>query len=202
MTLSKSEFESIRELIPLYVKGLLTEKQKAAVEKSSDEHPELRIEIDQWRRILRAYQAIEETIPQPSRALYARIASAIRDKEESGYFSRFFASRKLSLAFMAAQFLIIIALSVYIVQMRPDYRTLSAPPSVITAGAVKIHIVFKESASSGEIKNLLVRVGARITDGPGMSGMYVVEIPSTDDADKKLDVLRNSTIVEFVEKSF
>ena len=201
MTFSKAEYESVRELIPLYVKGLLSDSQKAEVEKAMEDHAGLKDEIQQWKEILTAYKAIEEKIPQPSGAVYSRIAARIREQDCPGLFGRFLASKKLSFAFIAAQFLIILALGIYIVQTKPDYRTLNAPPKE-TGSSLKINIVFKETATEAEIRQLLLKVNAHIIDGPKRSGLYLIEVLFPEEAEKSLSVLQNNTIVEVAEKSY
>jgi hypothetical protein len=201
MTSSKSDYESVRELIPLYVKGLLSDSQKAEVERAADEHAELRTEIDQWKKIQGAYETIEGKIPQPSGTLYSRIAAGIKEQDQPGFFEKFMLSKKLALSFIAAQFLIIVALGIYILQSKPEYSTLSAPPSE-TDSLIKIHIIFKETATEADIRKLLLQVHARIISGPSMSGLYVIELPSQEEIDKSLSILQGNKIVEFAEKAY
>ncbi|MEW6570218.1 MAG: hypothetical protein AB1390_03430 [Nitrospirota bacterium] len=185
------------------MKGLLSDSQKAEVEKASDEHPELRMEIEQWKKIQRLYKTIEGDIPQPSSAVYSRVAARIKEHDQPGFFERFLTSRKLTLAFIAGQFLVILALGIYtyITQTKPEYRTLSAPPAK-TEDSVKIHIVFKETAAEADIRKLLLQVHARIINGPSRSGLYVIEIPSREDVGKSLSILQGNTIAEVAEKAY
>jgi hypothetical protein len=202
MTCSKNFYESMRELIPLYVKGLLSDAQQVEVKKAADEHPELRMEIEQWKKIQRSYETIERRIPQPSSAVYSRIAAGIKGHDKSGFFESFMTSRKLTFAFTAGQFLVILALGIYtyMIQTKPEYRTLSSPPAK-TEDAVKIHIAFKETASESDIRKLLLQVNARIINGPSRSGLYVIAIPSREDVGKSLSILQGNTIVEVAEKA-
>lgn len=201
MTFSEAHFESMRELIPLYVKGLLPASRRADIENAAEKDARLKLEIEHWRKIHGAYEVIGERIPHPSPAAYPRIAAVIREQHGTGFFGRFAASRKIPLAFIAVQFLVIIALGIYIIQTRAEYRTLSVPQNIIN-GPVKIHIVFRENATEAEIRNLLLQVHARIISGPSRSGLYLIEIPSGEDADKRLGILQNAVIVEIAEKSY
>ena len=69
-----------------------------------------------------------------------------RIKKARACFQRLMPSPSFSLAFMAVQLLIIITLGVYILQLKHEYRTLSAP-SVMVSEPVKINIVFKEKTT-------------------------------------------------------
>ena len=201
MTFSKEYYEYIKELIPLYVKGLLPESQKAEVQKAADEHAELKIEIDQWKKIHKAYEIIETKIPQPSFALYSRISTRIKEQKQPGVFEKFISSKKLAFAFIVGQFLLILALGIYILHTKPEYSTLSAPPLKIE-DSVKINIVFKETATESDIRKLLLQVHGRIINGPSISGLYVIEIPFGEEVDKSLSILQSDKIVEVAEKSY
>jgi anti-sigma factor RsiW len=185
----------------LYVKGLLSDAQKAEVERAAEDHARIKDEIEYWKEILNAYRAIEDKIPQPSGAIYARISAGIREHEQPGLFGRFLASRKLSFAFIAAQFLIIIAMGIYIVQTRSEYRTLSEPPYE-AKGTIRINVVFKEGVAEVDIRRLLLKVHARIIDGPSASGRYVIAISSPEEADKSLSLLQDSMMVELAEGAY
>jgi hypothetical protein len=65
---------------------------------------------------------------------------------------------------------------------RAEYRTLAASPTgdgaVPAAGSlVQIHIVFAESTTEKQIRELLLRARARLVDGPSPLGTYTLEIP-------------------------
>jgi anti-sigma factor RsiW len=59
-------------------------------------------------------------------------------------------------------------------------------PAVTTRGLsaqpTRLSLVFKPQAQEAQIRELLVSLGARIVDGPGPAGTYVVELPAADPA--------------------
>ena len=116
---------------------------------------------------------------------------------------RLIPSHGVSLALVAAQLLIIIVLGVYVINLKHEYRTLSAPSITETEETSKtIHVVFKEDASEAEIRNLLLQMNARIIDGPCSSGLYIIRIPSQERLDDVLNTLRKNKIVVMAERAY
>lgn len=205
MTLSEKECAAIRELIPMYVKGLLTASQHEELEKALTVCPEFETEVIEWLEIKKAYGFIEKELPLPSSRIYSKIAETI-DKEKGLGFSRFLHGKfkiapGFSLALIAAQFLIIITLAMHMAGLKPEYRTLSAP-AIKTDMPVKINIVFAENVSEAEIRKLLLQVNARIIDGPYSSGLYIIGLPSEDKAKAALKTLKKDSIVTMVERAY
>lgn len=201
MTSSKTDCESIKSLVPLYVRGLLYGPEKAEFERALIERPELRDEVERWRAIGSAYEALEARLPHPPSWAYSRITDKIKKTEKVSFFQRVIPAEKLSFALIAAQLLIIIALGVYIMNLRTEYGTLSAP-SMVTEGLVRINVVFEEDAPEGEIRRLLTEVDGRIIDGPYSSGLYVIGIASEKGLEDALNKLRANRIVMKAERTY
>jgi anti-sigma factor RsiW len=201
MTSSKPDLDSIKYLIPLYLKGGLSETQRAEVEKALQEFPGLKDEMKSWKEIAEAYRAIEEKLPQPPAEAYFQISQKISEMERPRWFAWFRLSPVASFALITAQLVIIIALGIYLMNLRMEYRTLSAPSW--TAGMpAKMNVVFKENATEAEIRNLLSRVGGKIIDGPSLSGLYIIGIVSDKDWQNSLVTLKQSKIVEMAERTY
>jgi len=102
---------------------------------------------------------------------------------------------------ITAQILIIVVLGIYVVNLRTEYRTLSAT-SVITEKQVKINVVFKEDATVEDIRKLLLQIDGKIIDGPSSSGLYIIGITSKEKLDDSLNTLRKNKIVVLAERAY
>ena len=201
MTSSKRDFNSLKYLIPLYVKGKLSETQRAEVEKALKESPGLRDEMESWKELEEAYRAIEEKLPLPPVGAYSKITQKIGEINRPGWLSWFRLSPALSFTLITAQLIVIVVLGIYFMHLKTEYRTLSTP-SVTREIPVRINVVFKEDASEAEIRNLLSRTNGKIIDGPSLSGLYVIGIASDKDWQKALTTLKQSKIVEMAERTY
>ena len=201
MTSCNKDYASFDHLVPLYVKGILTDAQRREFEKAVSECPDLKNTIEEWKLLSDAYKSLECRLPEPSRNLFPKITEKVRESKKESWFQRFMPSPSFSLAFMAVQLLIIITLGVCIVQLKHEYSTLSAP-LVMVSEPIKINIVFKENTMETEIRNLLLQVNGRIIDGPYSTGLYVVGIKSDADLEKTLNIIRVNKIVAIAEKAY
>lgn len=201
MTLHKKDCEAMKDLMPLYVKGLLSAEEKKKVEEAFDLCPSLLQEIEDWKKIECVYKAIETALPQPSPALYTKIRQGIAPAAKPGLLQRIMPSPGISFAMVAVQFLIIIALGFVLLHQEQSYTTMSAP-AVSTEDIAKINVVFNEEVTEAEIRELLMEIGGRIVDGPHRSGLYIVGLRSYPEADSALEVLKSSAIVKMAEKAY
>ena len=201
MTSCNKDYASFDHLVPLYVKGLLPDAERREFENAVSECPDLKNTLEEWKLIGDAYKSLECRLPEPSRNLFPKITEKVRESKKESWFQRFMPSPSFSLAFMAVQLLIIITLGVCIVQVKHEYRTLSAP-LVMVSEPIKINIVFKEKTTETEIRNLLLQVNGRIIDGPYSTGLYIVGIKSDADIEKTLKVFRENKIVAIAEKAY
>ena len=203
----RKDYEHIRSLIPLYVRGNLEDRERAAVEGAIDEYPELKREVEEWKKIQGAYRLMEERLPEPSADLRVRIIDGIESEREDSlvqrfreWFSRLTPSPVLPLAVILAQLVIIIAGGVYIIREQTGYRTLSRE-GVVQTEMIRINVVFEESATEADIRNLLLDVKGKIVDGPYTSGLYIIGVPS-DGIEVALRKLKDSPIVVLAERSY
>ncbi len=201
MTLYNKDFEELKYLIPLYVKGLLSDSERQKFEEALIGYPELRAEVEIWEKLNNAYEEIDRSLPTLSGQIYSKIAKKIIPPKRISLFDRFILSRRRSLAFIAAQFLIIITLGLYIITLKTEYQTLSIP-SVTTDKSVKINIVFQEKASEAEIRRLLLQTNGKIINGPYRSGLYVIEVSDEKGIENVLNILKKDRIVVMAEKVY
>ena len=201
MTSSEKDCDRLKDLIPLYVKGLLSDAKRKEIESAIDACPSLRKEIDTWYAVEYAYQRIEGSLPQPSGSLYEKIAGRIGEAKNPGLLHRIFASPTISLAIVTAQLLLILSLGFYILQEKHAYKTMSAP-SIKTGDYLMINVIFREQSTESEIRELLLKINGRIVDGPTRSGLYIVGLKARQQGDSALETLRKSALVKMAEKAY
>lgn len=201
MTSSNKDCAAFDELVPLYVKGLLTDEKRREFEKSIAECPHLKETIEEWKFIQDAYKEVECTLPQLSKNAFPIIMEKVREAKKQNWFEGLMPSPSLSFAIMAVQLIIIITLGFYLLQAKHEYKTLSSP-SVVASEPVKINIVFREKTTENEVRKLLLKIDGKIIDGPYSSGLYIVGIKSGADPEQTLKVLRENKIVAIAEKAY
>ena len=84
MTSYKRDCDTLKAVVPLYVKGLLPDAQRKEIEEAMDECPSLREEIKSWHALECAYQSIEGSLPQPSDSLFREDCGENRGTEKTG----------------------------------------------------------------------------------------------------------------------
>jgi Putative zinc-finger len=79
----------------------------------------------------------------------------------------------------------------------PRYVTLSAPsPAAVRP---QVRLIFSETATGKEIRDVLLRTGGRLVDGPSPIGAYTLELAAADSPGSILAYLRAQRIVRFAE---
>ena len=74
--------EALQEMIPLYVNGRLSDRERASFEKALHQHPELQQEVAEFSEIKDAYKEIEQDLSVPSERMFSRIEAAISGEEQ------------------------------------------------------------------------------------------------------------------------
>ncbi|MBX6423521.1 anti-sigma factor [Thermosulfurimonas sp. F29] len=193
------EKDDLRALIPLYLAGSLPKEERKRLEEALAGDPELQRELEGWRLLKEAYGDLARTLPGPSSDLYAEIRR--RTRGGFGGRVRIFLRRRWRHSWQAViivlQLLIIILLGIHSLRS-PRYYTLSSP--VCSEKGYRINIVFRQNATEGEIRKLLLSQGARIVDGPYPSGLYVITVPPGE-ARQALTVFRKSPLVIMAERA-
>ncbi len=208
-----SKPDELRELIPLYLNGRLSEHERQEFEDALKVYPELKHELMELSEIKDLYREMEREIPPVSENLYAKILSNIRPltdkekvKERKGYTEQLleslkglFSSPRLSWTVVAAQLVIILFLLTTMPE-KDGFRTLTSQ-STSQGELTRINVVFKEDAREKEIRGILNAFGATIVSGPSPEGLYTIEIKE-DKKEVVLERLRSSGIVKFVERAY
>jgi len=206
--------DKIRELIPLYLNGRLSEKERQEFEDTLNKYPELKHEVEEFSEIKDVYKEIEHEISIPSSVLYQRILRNIKSdiKVSSAFLKKGYieklqellrgllSSPRVSWGFAAVQFAILLLLFVNLLG-GDKIRTLTSEDMPKSEG-IKINVVFDKESREKEMREVLNKVGAIIIRGPSPEGLYTIEIKEKQDVEKVLEVLRKTEIVRFAERAY
>jgi anti-sigma factor RsiW len=207
--------EDLKEMIPLYVNGRLSESEMVSFSKNLEKHPELKAEVMEFSELREVYGDIEKEIPMPSDTLFARIEERIHADEDddtveagTGFIERLrlimadlFRSPRVAWAVGGVQLTIILILILSPSQEAHRFRTLTSKPPVSVEG-VRLHVVFQKDAREGEIREALNAVGATIINGPSPEGLYTIEVTGGREEQTILDSLKRSKAVRFSEMAY
>jgi len=196
------------ELVPWYANDTLDTSERRRVEEHLRECAECRAQLDLWQRVR---EGLEESDPiplqHPARIehLLSRLDDAI--EPEPAPVSRLAAWRRAvppplrwTLIAQSAALLVLGALEIGHLRAAPresGFRTLASVASERPVWTLRL--VFDESASEREIRQLLLPLGAEIVSGPSPVGVYTVEVPANEGLEETVGALRSRRSVRFVE---
>lgn len=185
--------EEIEALLPWYANGTLTPAETATVEQHLAQCPACRAELKQCHALATAVRdnaeswqpapggldrlmaEIDRLEPKPTPAktrsppLFQRILDWLGATPNPVRWT-------LALESMAvAALLLVVALPM--LRTAPDYETLSSGAEQTTTGP-RLRVVFADSATVGEIRQLLQDIDGNIVAGPTALGVYTVALPS------------------------
>jgi hypothetical protein len=127
------------------------------------------------------------------------------DEEHIAFFSKehladFFTSARLAWGVVIAQFALLITL--WLSSTGNGITAIGTDGRPITDIAT-INVVFADSATQKEIRELLASVDAQIANGPTSIGLYTIYIKGNEvDAKFVIDTLKKSTLILLAEPSF
>lgn len=211
-----SERDEIEALLPWYVTGRLDARERARVERYVREHPEVQAHLGLAREESDATIASNQIIPPPGpqtlNRLRASIAAAPRRQSLGAAFgqlaNRFsdwiagLAPPQLALAAAVAALLVMLqaaAIGALVLERAgaPTYQTAGGEQ---TAGeSIELLVGFADTATMGDIAQLLKRLDAVVVDGP-RAGLYRLRLPDTGDEGRKaaIEALHQSGVVTAV----
>gem|GEM_PF-3950278 len=152
-----------------------------------------------------AFSRIMETIKQEEKAQHHRTGESIFSKLFE-FIRDIINIQKMGWAVAGVQFAVIIFLVLPPSVLNVDtFHTLSTNKisiNKISGKAMEVNIVFKENALQKEIWQLLNKSDAVIINGPTETGLYVLHIKQGDDLDARLQAIKDSKIVKFLDKRY
>jgi anti-sigma factor RsiW len=194
------------ELLPWLVNDTLNSDERAGVERHLAQCVACRNEVENLRA-LQAYIACDDEDPLPAQAL-GRINARLDQTESAPGPRRIL--RRIALQWrrtgpwlrgaVMAQAAAVLALLIVVLLAQPApqyYRTLAATP-VRASLNTELVVVFNAALREREIRSLLLRVHARIVDGPSPAGAYTLQV-ARGEQQLALAVLRREGSVIFAE---
>jgi hypothetical protein len=194
--------QEVTELLPWFANGTLAGIERARVERHVSECIACRGELENLRAL--QYAIANEDFDSGSTRAFAQLKARIEQGQARGTRDRFHAlaarwhlsgvwARSLLIAQFAA--LVLIAM-LYLYRPAPEYYHTLAAPTLAPRG--DLVVVFQATTSEREIRDALLRVHARITDGPSAEGAYTLQVRDGEQQ-TALEQLRQLTIVRFCE---
>ena len=204
--------DQLKEMVPIYLNGRLSNKERAAFDEGLERFAELKKELAEFSEIRQSYARVEQNTALDSDALFARIQDNIQKKEahlpeqqSNAWFQRlqqklrdWYHAPALSWSLAGAQFAALLVV-IMLVPQKGLFQTYTAPPT--QKDGIRINVVFNEEAQEVEIRKLLQQVGAIIVDGPTSTGLYVLKADASADVKAIIQKLVDSKIVRIAEKS-
>jgi anti-sigma factor RsiW len=212
----KYDAAALKEMIPLYINGRLSDSERAAFEAALGSDAALKRELSEFEEIAALYPDIEEEIPfPPSDRVFSRIMDNIDAREKKAaspdgpgvlfekltdFIRTTFFSPRVAWAVAAVQLVLLVTL-VGTMPDRQEFETLSSGGAT-TETVLKINIVFEEDAMEKEIRALLNQLDAGIVAGPMANGLYVIEITESPSPDDVVKALWDSKLVRLAEPKY
>ncbi len=211
-----SERDEIEALLPWYVTGKLDAASRARVERYMETHPEVKAHLalahEEADITVSSNEAIPAPGPQTLDRLRASIAAAPRRKPLGAVFTelsdRFadwladLAPPRLALAGAAAALLILIqaaAIGTLVLERgaAPSYQTAAGDET--PGQGFELLVQFAESATAGEITDLLKRLDGTVAGGP-KAGLYRLRFAGAEEGNEETatKALKQSGIVTTV----
>ena len=194
------------ELIPWYVNETLDQDERRAVHAHLLACAECRQEEARCRQTASAVRA-DRAAPSPHPTQLARLLERLDDQSPAreGALRAILAAPlgvRIALAAQAAALVALLAV-VFWPASPATFRTLEAHPASTLAAGTHVRVVFTPEATEGEIRALLLEIGAEISGGPSPLGAYTVTVARRGVASEPLPVvltyLRGHPKVRFAE---
>ncbi len=193
--------DEARELLPWFSNGTLDEDEQRGVVEHLRACGACRSEVeslDRVRRVVREQPADDGPDVGNLNEILARIDPAGEVHQ-----------RKMPVVrwLLVAQAAAIVILAILL--LVPDaprvegdaqpFRTLSAEPGTVPSGPQHLRIVFADTTTERQLREILQSVEARIVDGPSPVGAYTLRITDTQDLVSVIERLRTEPSTRLVE---
>ncbi len=193
--------DQARELLPWFANGTLDEDERKSVADHLCTCSGCRSEVeslDRVRRVVREQPADVGPDVGNLDEILARI-----DHDAGVHHRKTPVVRWLLIAQAAA--IVILAVLLLVpdsprVEGNPQpFRTLSAEPETVPSGAQHLRIVFADTTTERQLREILQSVEARIVDGPSPVGAYTLRITDIQDLVSVVERLRAKPSVRLAE---
>jgi hypothetical protein len=210
-----SPHEQFTEWMPWYVNGTLNVKDRAAMDAYLDVSPMARGEVRYYERMAETMKRRADGIPDdiglaetlqriktsPKNMASPRAATVVPDGDDQSWLQRLLGGGWMKPA-LACAMAVIVAQGVFLIQQREDatiYRgkgslTDGKAPTAAKVEGTFLRVVFKASATEGELRLLLASTQAWVAGGPGQAGEYYLRF-APDHVQAGMESLKASGLV-------
>jgi anti-sigma factor RsiW len=213
--------EALKEMIPLYLNGQLSDEEQKAFAQGLKDSPELAAEVAEYEAIQASYPDLEAETPFPPKdILFGRIMDKI-DREETSpvrdqavarevksgwrekladFFYTTCRSPKVAWSVAVVQVVLLVVLLAGMPQ-RGTFQTLTAPGR-LPDGLITLNVVFDPDTREKDMRAVLIDNGATIVGGPSADGRYIVAIAGNRSRQAVADAMLQSGVVAFVGQHY
>lgn len=216
-----SNIQQLREMIPLFLNGSLSEQQASDFRRQISNHPELEQELAEFSAIDDTFDHINMPDEQQFDSMFKQIETKIsQDAQKQKHsqeqvtqktyaepqqswlnkFKDLFSNPFVGWGVALAQFALIAVVVFQTPTQESDirYQSLSVDTPQQTAS---INVVFTETATLAQLNTLMLELQLEISAGPGRGKAYRLNIKQGSRLDDVVQQLRQSDIVRFAEKT-
>jgi anti-sigma factor RsiW len=200
------EHGEANELLPWLVNGTLDGLERSRVECHVAECVACSHEVDDLRALQAAVALDDDADRQATQAL-ARIKARVHAAESrrgakwgvQSIASQWRQTNRWVRYAVLAQFVLLAVMAAALLQQPTPqyYHSLGAAPKTASPESGVV-VVFNEALAERDVRILLLRLHARIVDGPSPAGAYTLQVPQGEQA-AALALLRHTSSVVFAE---
>ena len=215
-----SKSNILRELIPLYINGVLAGKHKIAFEKSLKNDPNLKQEYMEFYEVEEYFDQLATASQQHLDQLYGSIKNSLEDFDDEedehpereysphpkiDFLHHLLSSSRVGWGLAILQFAILAIVLIFVV---PQYSNqvsagITTAQLIQSAKGRQINIIFQDAATHKEIKELLLSFSAEMYSGPTNIGLYTIVVEGNEArAQEIVTKLRKSKIVLLADPAF
>ncbi len=214
--------DTLKEMIPLYLNGQLSEEEQKTFERSMREHPELATEVAEYEAIQASYHDLEAETPFPRQdILFSKIMDKI-DREETAtvrtrptaretksgwrekladFFYTTFRSPKVAWSVAVVQVVLLVVVVLAGMPQHGTFQTLTAPGR-LPDGRITFNVVFDPDTREKDMRAVLIDNGATMVGGPSADGRYIVAIAGNRSPEAVADAMLQSGVVAFIGQHY
>jgi hypothetical protein len=173
-----AELPDPRELLPWYVNGTLSARERAAAETALVASEGARDDLLLWREVAREVSNEYVTVPAATELGWRRLSKQVSSAPRVARGWRIAAG--VLVAALGAQ-------TLFVMQRehtdRDEIRQASAAPAGVREDEWRVQVRFRTTATMADINHILSDAQVRLIDGPSALGVYEVAVPRSRFAD-------------------
>ncbi len=215
-----SKSNILRELIPLYINGVLAGKHKVAFEKSLKNDPNLKQEYMEFYEIEEYFDQLNSASQQHLDQLYGALKNSLEDLDEQSdeeldsdrpvnpkidFLHHLLSSSRIGWGLAILQFAILIMVLIFVVPQYSNQVSAGIPSVQLLqqAKGKQLNVIFQDAATHQQIRDLLLSLELEMFSGPTEIGLYTVVVEGDEEkATKVLNTLRQTKIVLLADPAF